>query len=133
MATASSRRFDVERINIIEADGTLPMTLSNKARSADPTFAGTPLDRSGQREAGLLFFNDLGDECGGPAFGGSAREDATAGLLFDRFGGDQTIGIDYAEGPKGYGASFFVRERRPELLTPCVDWRSQIMRRRDGN
>jgi hypothetical protein len=115
--------IDVERINVREPDGTLRMTISNNARSADPELEGTPLDRTGSRGAGLLFFNDNGTECGGLSYGGHAREDASAGFFFDRFGGDQTVGIQYIEGPDGrYGSAFFVQDR------PVVDKQAVIDR-----
>jgi hypothetical protein len=104
--------IDVERINVREPDGTLRLTISNKARSPDPDLEDTPFDRTGKRDAGLLFFNDIGRECGGLAYGGTQRGDAGAGLFFDRFSSDQTIGVVYTEGPQDkYGASFFVQDR----------------------
>lgn len=115
--------IDVERINIREPDGTLRMTISNRTRSADPELEGTPLDRTGQRGAGLLFFNDEGRECGGLSYGGATREEASAGLFFDRHHGDQTVGIQYIEGPDDrYGSVFFVQDR------PSVD-RDAVIRR----
>src|SRR5258706_11164251 len=92
------QELDVERLNIVEADGKLRMTISNKERVPEPivngkTFTGA---RKGAKSAGIIFFNDKGDECGGLAFSGSGEgEDINAGaaLLFDQFNQDQTVGI----------------------------------------
>jgi hypothetical protein len=56
--------INVKRINIIENDGTIRMVLSNKERQHPGRIDGKDIDER-EREAGLLFFNDEGDECGG--------------------------------------------------------------------
>ena len=103
--------IDVERINIVESDGTRRMTISNNARFPDPLLEGTSLDRAGQRGAGLLFLNEEGFECGGLVYAGREREGTSAGLFFDRFHNDQVIGMQYAETPDGYSSMFTIQDR----------------------
>ena len=62
--------IDVERINVVEKDGKLRMTISNSARLPDPIIGGKsyPLrGGTGAGSAGLIFFNDEGNENGGLA------------------------------------------------------------------
>lgn len=90
--------IEVERINLVEPDGTLRLTISNKERAADPIVAGQTLQRQGGNQAGFIFFNEQGDECGGLIFGGQASDDgyeAGSAILFDQFEQDQTVGIHY--------------------------------------
>jgi hypothetical protein len=88
--------IDVRRINIREPDGTLRMVISNRARLPGVVAAGKehpPVDRP---FAGMLFYNDEGDENGGLVFSG--RRDAngdvadSGGMLtFDRYAGKQIV------------------------------------------
>ena len=87
----------VQRLNVVDANGTLRMVLSNKDRMHPGVMDGKTIDRP-RPVAGLLFFNDVGDEVGGLTFTGqeaSGRGAANAGLMFDQWKQDQTIGIQY--------------------------------------
>src|SRR5688500_19275183 len=53
--------IDVERINVIEKDGTLKMVISNQKRQHPGMMDGKMLPER-QREAGMIFFNTEGDE-----------------------------------------------------------------------
>jgi len=91
--------IDVERVNVVERDGTLRLVISNKARAPDAVVSGKSYPRSGGNRAGLIFFNDDGNENGGLIYGGRRDRDGTfhaeAGLLFDQFDQDQAAGITY--------------------------------------
>jgi hypothetical protein len=96
------QELTVERINIVEPDGKLRLTISNKERFPDPVVNGKSLvgGRHGAKTAGLLFFNDEGDECGGLAWHGketAQQAEAGADILFDQFHQDQTVGIMYSQ------------------------------------
>jgi len=98
---ASSERFkeiDVERINIIEKDGTLKMVISNKERQ-HPGLVNHKEMKAREREAGLIFFNSMGDECGGLVYDGDNKE---AGMTYsvDQFRNDQIMQLDYDEQQK---------------------------------
>ena len=94
--TQSFDEIDVRRINVREPDGTLRMVISNRARLPGVVAAGKehpPVDRP---FAGMLFYNDEGDENGGLVFSG--RRDASGevtdsgGMLtFDRYAGKQIV------------------------------------------
>src|SRR5205809_6642026 len=85
----------VERINVVDANGTLRLVISNKDRMHPGVIGGKTLQRP-RPYAGFLFFNDQGDESGGLTFRGreeNGRRVADSGLMFDQLGQDQTIGF----------------------------------------
>ncbi len=94
----------VQRINLVEPDGTLRMVISNHARLPGVIVRGEerPLERP---QAGIIFLNDESSEIGGLIFGGrknAAGEivDSGASLSFDRYEANQIvqlIGVDDAE------------------------------------
>ncbi|RAJ76578.1 hypothetical protein CLV59_10897 [Chitinophaga dinghuensis] len=88
--------IDVERINIIEKDGTLKMVISNGERQHPGLVEGKMLPTR-KRNPGILFFNSAGEECGG--LGGDASKDGGAdmALSFDQFRNDQIMQLQYQE------------------------------------
>ncbi|MBO9619993.1 MAG: hypothetical protein J7539_13275, partial [Niabella sp.] len=67
--TKSDRRLNadeitVKKINITGEDGSLRMVLSNENRQHPGRMEGKDLPKR-QRPAGIIFFNNQGDECGG--------------------------------------------------------------------
>jgi hypothetical protein len=89
----------VERLNVVDADGTLRLVVSNKDRMHPGVMDGVIIERP-RPVAGILFFNDQGDEVGGISFTGEekdGRRRADAGLMFDQLKQDQTVGITYSE------------------------------------
>ncbi|HEX6938252.1 MAG TPA: hypothetical protein VF158_02480 [Longimicrobiales bacterium] len=80
----------VERINVVEPDGTRKLVIASSARQTEGTIGGVQIPIERTRPAGLVFFNDYGDEVGGLGFGG----DRTKGgqyLAFDQAGQDQVL------------------------------------------
>lgn len=93
--------IDVERINIVEADGKLRMVISNKVRQHPGIMDGVTYDeRKGQRPPGMMFFNEKGDELGGFVFDGNTGKGQGGSLTFDKFRGDQTIQFIHEEDEK---------------------------------
>ncbi len=95
----SKQRFeeiDVERINIIEKDGKLKMVISNQKRQHPGMFNNKNL-KPRERNAGLIFFNELGDECGGLVYG---ADDSGSGMVYsvDQRKTDQIMQLQYTEG-----------------------------------
>ncbi|MBZ5560770.1 MAG: hypothetical protein LAO77_26240 [Acidobacteriia bacterium] len=89
----------VERINVVDRNGTLRMVISNKDRQHPGVLDGVTADRP-RPEAGLLFFNDKGDEVGGLLYHGRAQNgghSAGASFTFDQWRQDQTIALRYGE------------------------------------
>jgi hypothetical protein len=96
--------IDVQRINVVEPDGTLRMVISDHARLPGIIVHGKekPFARP---QAGMLFFNDEASEIGGLIFGGRRNAkgeivDSGGALSFDRYEGNQVvqlIGVDDKE------------------------------------
>jgi hypothetical protein len=87
--------IDVERINIIEKDGTVKLLITNQERfpnSADTINGRINHDRG--QYAGMLFYNDEGIECGGFIYNGAKNEEGHSSglsLTFDQYDGDQLM------------------------------------------
>jgi len=126
--------IDVERINIVEKDGRLKMVISNSERQHPGVVDGKMLSR--KRPAGMLFFNERGDECGGLTFEGNLKDGkagASASLTFDKFRNDQTVGIQHLEGDKGqYYAGLRVWDRPDTSLGPVIEKLAAIEKMSDG-
>lgn len=122
---APSQRFDeitVQRLNLVDANGTLRMVIANKDRMHPGVMDGVTINRP-RPVAGLLFFNDEGDEVGGLTFTGQAQDGqrrATAGLMFDQFKQDQTVGISYAEANGQRTAGLQVWDRADTPLSDLI-------------
>jgi len=89
--------ISVERINIVEPDGKLRMTISDAAQSPGWVFHGKPYPGR-PHSAGMIFFNDEGEEDGGLTFGGrteSGTYEAGGSLSFDQYNSDETITLRY--------------------------------------
>jgi len=93
--------IDVERINVVEKDGSLKMVISNKVRQHPGILNGKVIERDGPRAPGLLFFDQRGDEMGGLIYGENGDKGHFGSLTFDKVGGDQVVGFRYLEGDNG--------------------------------
>src|SRR6185436_2273854 len=131
LATAAFRqpgpqKFDqitAQRIDIVEADGTLRMVVSNKDRMHPGVMDGKTIDRP-RPVAGMLFFNDEGDEDGGLTYTGreaNGTRRADAGLMFDQLKHDQTIGFSYSESNGRRTAGFQVWDRADSHLSELIE------------
>ncbi|MGH9711487.1 MAG: hypothetical protein ACRD37_13175 [Candidatus Acidiferrales bacterium] len=93
--------IDVQRINIVEPDGTLRMVISDKTKFPGIIVKGKEYPHPDRTAAGMLFFNDEGTENGGLIFGGAKDKNGTVSsyghLSFDRYDQDQVFTIDAAE------------------------------------
>jgi len=95
--------IDVERINVVEKDGKLRLTISNRARFPDPIIGGKsyPLrGGTGAGSAGLIFFNDEGNENGGLAYAGrqtATGHRANGHMTFDQFDQDEALAFTYSD------------------------------------
>lgn len=118
--------IDVERINIVEKDGKLRLAISNRDRSPGPIIGGLYMKTREGRRPGMIFFNDKGDECGGMTWGSKEKNgniSADAGLMFDQYNQDQTVGITYSQTNAERSSGLRVWERP---LTPMADFARQI-------
>jgi len=100
-APAKQTRFDeitVQRINIVEPDGTLRMVIADKARFPGIILKGQEHPHPNRSTAGMLFFNDEATENGGLTFGGMKEKNGATSsyghLSFDEYEQDQVFTID---------------------------------------
>jgi hypothetical protein len=92
--------IDVVRINVVEKDGRVRLVIANSTRQAVTVVDGKPLLPNRTRDAGLIFFNDEGDENGGMTWSGrteNGRARASAGLSFDQYKQDETVTLRYTQ------------------------------------
>ncbi|OLC40299.1 MAG: hypothetical protein AUH43_26615 [Acidobacteria bacterium 13_1_40CM_65_14] len=113
----------VERINVVDKDGTLRMVISNKDRMHPGVIDGKVIDRP-RPVAGFLFFNDEGDEVGGLTYTGRVKDgarNASSGLNLDQLKQDQTIGFGYSESNGRKTAAFQVWDPPDANLGELID------------
>lgn len=95
--------INVKRMNIIEKDGTIRMVISNKELQHSGRMDGKDFDKR-ERQAGLLFFNDLGDESGGLIYAARKKDDGSISsgmsITMDRYRDDQVLQILNSENIK---------------------------------
>lgn len=96
--------INVKRINIIEKDGTIRMVISNKELQHSGRMNGKDWAKR-ERQAGMIFFNDNGDECGGLIYENKKRTDGSIkngmSITMDQYRDDQVIQILNNESIKG--------------------------------
>lgn len=140
MANEQRRRFeelDVERINIVDADGKIRLAITNPDRCPDPvidgkTFVGARQDGG---HAGMLFYNGEGDECGGLVFEGGQSSDgykARGGLLFDQFKQDEIVGLVYDDTNGERRAGLLVKDQPEGGLSAIAEELQSVRAMEDG-
>ena len=113
----------VERINVVDKDGTLRMVIADKDRMHPGVLDGKVIDRA-RPVAGLIFFNDEGDEVGGLTYSGrlaSGQRNAQGGITFDQLKQDQTIGLRYSESNGRRTAALEVWDRSDRPLSELIE------------
>lgn len=126
--TARFTELEVERINVVEADGRHALVIANAARLPGPIIRGEeyPPGISGGRveASGMLFFNHEGTEAGGLTYGsGPTGDGASAGgsLTFDRMNQDQVVQIAYQEDAGRVFAGMQVWDRPERHIQGLLD------------
>ena len=85
--------LSLHRLDIVDADGQLRLAISNRDQLPDLMVDGKPVPRNG-KDAGMIFFNNEGSECGGFQVSGSKDSDQPEqglSLTFDQYHGDQNL------------------------------------------
>lgn len=113
---AAFDEIDVKRINIREDDGTIRMIVSNSSRSPGIIMKGKEQPHpSGNRGAGIIFYNDEGSENGGLTFSGRTGPDGKVSgsghLSFDQYEQDQVIQLTQSEYDGRRWAAMVVNDR----------------------
>jgi hypothetical protein len=120
-APAAKQRFteiDVERLNVIEPDGQLVLSMANRDRLPDPLIAGKTVD-TGRNGPGMIFFDGKGWEVGGLTYGTQTGGGATAHFSFDQYHSDQVVYLNYEDnGTTVKRAGLYVVDR---ARTPTLD------------
>jgi hypothetical protein len=128
--------LDVERLNVLNEDGSPALVLAGRGKLPGPTFEGReyPQELSGGRTqaSGMIFFNERGDEVGGLTYHGQLAGDgyrASGGIMFDQFRQDQTVGVQYQDNGQSRSAGLNVWDRSPDVsigrLLELVDARTR--------
>jgi hypothetical protein len=133
------KNIDVERLNIIEEDGTIKMSLFNSNNMPALMFEGEdilPGHRNDDNNSGIMFYNCDGMECGGLIFGSKKKEndeyESGLSLTFDQYNQDQVVQmsvIDY-NGEQNYGLTVF--DRPKENIKKTIDKVKEIEGMIDG-
>ncbi|HEV2752187.1 MAG TPA: hypothetical protein VGV12_16810 [Gemmatimonadales bacterium] len=122
------QEIDVERINIVEPDGMLRLTISDAARSPGWVFHGKPYPGR-PKGAGMIFFNDEGEEDGGIGFGGrtvDGKVSAYGGIAFDRYQQDEAVTMSYEEGEGRRQHGLTVTDRADMPITTMLAKRDSL-------
>lgn len=109
--------IDVKRINLKDDDGKLRMVIANKDRQHPGMLNGKETPRK-RDVAGMLFFNDKGDECGGLIFSKLDSGEQYISLTFDKSRADQTVALQHLENKEGkYWAGLIFNDENIDLPT----------------
>ena len=119
------QEISVERLNLVERDGTVKMIMANQERFPQGvTIDGKHLAFK-REHPGMLFYNTKGEECGGLIFGGqrdsAGKVSAGGHFSLDRFGQDQVIALNYQEHGGGYKAGLTFNDAPDESMTALED------------
>lgn len=132
--------IEVERINIVDPDGTLRLTISNNQRMPDPIVDGKVLGKRGgiaTGASGFIFFNDEGDECGGFTWSGGKTDDgyhSGMGISFDQWKQDEILTITHAETNGQRFAGISINDRPTDIsIADLMDTLTSLDEMEDGD
>jgi hypothetical protein len=100
-ATQTMDELTVRRLRVVDASGAVRLILTGKPLPEAPIDGKIVKNPRGPRQdAGLLFYNDRGDEQGGLVYSGTAG-DQGQGLTFDAWRQDQALAIEHEDDASG--------------------------------
>lgn len=124
--------IDVERINVLDKDGKLRMVISNKDRQHPGVIDGKIAERD-RKTAGILFFNHLGDECGGLIFDENGGNGHFVSLTYDKVRHSETMRLQHLESDNGqYSAGLEIWDRANIRLNESVANTERIRKMPEG-
>jgi len=99
---ATFSEINVERINVLNADGGQAIVIANRERLPQEfKVDGKTMTSNRGEKPGMIFYNGRGDEVGGLIFDGKLDDKGkpASGMHFsmDRFGGDQQVSLSHIE------------------------------------
>jgi hypothetical protein len=128
--TARFEAIDVQRINVLEPDGTVRLVLSSKALFPGIIFKKKEYPHPNRSTAGILFYDDEGTENGGLIFGGEKGKDgkvsAYGHLSFDQYDQDQVFTIDASEDDGYRKARLSIWDRPDYSIGELLDLQARI-------
>lgn len=128
--TARFESIDVQRINVVEPDGTVRLVLSGKALFPGIIFKKEEYPHPNRKTAGILFYNDEGTENGGLIFGGEKNKDgkvsAYGHLSFDQYDQDQVLTLDASEDGGDRKARLSIWDRPEYSIGELLDLQTRI-------
>jgi hypothetical protein len=113
-AATSFDTIDVQRINVREPDGTLRLAIANHALIPGIIIGGKEYPHPNRPEAGMIFYNDQGDENGGLVFDGGLKDGKPTNggsFTFDRYRQDQTLQLISTEDGRDRRVGLVVNDR----------------------
>ena len=127
--------IDVQRINVVESDGSLKMVITNQERFPDGVFDGRTFERT-EKYPGIVFYNSDGDESGGLTFRTLRLPDgveANASLNFDQYKQDRTLQLFYGEYQEQRTAGLAIFDQPDIPLSQLIDRREALENMPDGS
>ena len=115
--------LDVERLNVVGADGRPVLVLAGPGRLPGPRMNGktypATLADGRERLSGMIFFNEQGDEVGGLIFNGiprdSGRYSAVGHLSLDQWKQNQVVAMQYLDNGRTRRAGIRVWDRPTDV------------------
>jgi hypothetical protein len=125
MKKSGNQKFgeiDVERINIVEKDGTVKLIITNLERfpTGQEKVNERVVNEQRKKTSGMIFYNEDGIECGGLIYAGMKNEAGHKqwlSLTYDQYDGDQVMQLltmDYRQGDQRIvGGGLMFNDRAP--------------------
>jgi hypothetical protein len=117
--------IDVQRINLVEPDGTLRMVISDKALWPGIYLKGKEHPHPNRKTAGVLFLNEEGTENGGLIFGGEKDKNGKVSghghLSFDAYEQDQIFSIDAGQEDGKHSSAVTMIDRPDYPIGELID------------
>lgn len=136
MRSAAFDVLTVHRINVVDANGTLRLAIFNKDMQPDPVIGGKSIKgRKGPKTAGLLFYNDRGDEQGGLGFSGDVANGRVrqGGLLsFDAWQQNDNVDFYFSQDGNDVEEGLALSQTDPRPLTYFVPRYERVMKMPPG-
>ena len=138
------RILEVERLDVVNHDGQVALALGGHGQLPGPMIdhkqypAETSVGRTSS--AGMIFFNESGDEVGGLTYGGAVKPggyDASFHLSMDQWKQDQVVVLEYGDDGQRRRAGLSVSDRPTDLslslmMPKLVAWKTATGAEREG-
>jgi hypothetical protein len=127
-------QLDVQRLNVVEADGKPRVIISSRTQMPNTYWKGKEYAHRSHGGGGFLFFNDDGSEAGGMGFASSSDGKghyARSNLNFDQYQQDNTLQLVYVDDNGNRSAGVQVNDRPNESILPALEIIDRMNRTQD--